>query len=394
MATDTTVFDFDTPISRYRTGSVKWDGCGKIFGRDDVLPLWIADMDFASPAAVSGKIIARAHHPVYGYNIQEASLFQACCEWLGRRHDWDIAADWLLFTPGVVPTIALTILALSAPGDGIIIQPPVYPPFFAVIKDNDRKVVENPLICRQGRYEIDFDDLEQKLADPRNKLLLFCSPHNPVGRVWSRAELTRLYALCQEYRITVLADEIHSDVVYAGHTHTVLAALGTPADNPVVTFMAASKTFNIAGLNFSFAVVPDKRKRALIAAWLAKLHLQRNNIFGALATEVAYSEGEAWLNALLDYLTGNAAALADFVATRMPAVKMVKPEGTYMAWLDFRAYFPDARELTRFLVQEAKVGLNSGQDFGRQGAGFARLNFATPRCVLQEALARIARALP
>jgi cystathionine beta-lyase len=393
MTNNTTTFDFDKIIPRQGTGSRKWDALDTVFGSEEVLPLWIADMDFASPEAVTAAIIERAQHPIYAYNIQEQSLYQAFSEWVKRHHAWEIEKDWILLAPGVVPSIILSIFALSEPGDGIIIQPPVYPPFFASIKDNGREVVENPLICSNGRYEIDFDDLEQKLANPQNKLLLFCSPHNPVGRVWNREELVRVYELCQTYKVDVLADEIHCDLVYKDHKHTVFASLGTPVCQQSVTFMAASKTFNIAGLNFSFIVVPCKRRRALIDGWLTKLHIRRNNLFGGLATEAAYRQGDAWLAALLAYLEENADTLSEFVQTRLPEVKVVRAEGTYLAWLDFRTYFKQAKELENFLVQKAKVGLNSGKNFGIQGEGFARINFATQRSVLLEALTRIEKAL-
>jgi len=393
MTNSDTTFDFDKIISRRHTGCSKWDALGQVFGSEDVLPLWVADMDFSSPVAVSNTIIERANHPIYAYNTQEESLYQSFIQWVKRRHNWEIEKDWILLAPGVVPSIILSIFALSQPGNGIIIQSPVYTPFFASIKDNDREVIENPLISKNGRYEIDFDDLEQKLANPNNKLLLLCSPHNPVGRVWSRAELTKIYELCQRYEVDVLSDEIHSDLVYEGHKHTVFASLGTPVCKQSVTFMAASKTFNVAGLNFSFIVVPCKRRRALIEAWFNKLHLRRGNLFGVLATEVAYNQGDAWLNALLPYLEKNADALVEFVQTRLPAVKVVKPEGTYLAWLDFRAYFTDAKELENFLVYKAKVGLNAGKNFGSQGEGFARINLATQRSVLLEALTRIEQAL-
>jgi cystathionine beta-lyase len=393
MTNNNTTFDFDKIIPRQGTGSRKWDALDTVFGSEEVLPLWIADMDFASPEAVTATIIERAKHPIYAYNIQDESLYQAFSEWVKRHHAWEIEKDWILLAPGVVPSIILSIFALSEPGDGIIIQPPVYPPFFASIKDNGREVVENPLICTNGRYEIDFEDLEQKLANPQNKLLLFCSPHNPVGRVWSREELVRVYDLCQTYKVDVLSDEIHCDLVYKDHKHTVFASLGTPVCQQSVTFMAASKTFNIAGLNFSFIVVPCKRRRALIDGWITKLHIRRNNLFGGLASEAAYRQGDAWLTALLAYLEKNADTLIEFVQTRLPDVKVVRAEGTYLAWLDFRAYFKQAKELENFLVQKAKVGLNSGKNFGIQGEGFARINFATQRIVLLEALTRIEKAL-
>lgn len=393
MGDSSALFDFDQIITRKGTGSRKWDDVGTVFGSEEVLPLWIADMDFASPKAVAAKIAERAGHSIYAYNAHEEAFNQAIVDWVKRRHHWDIEKEWIIQAPGVVPSIILSILALSESGDGIIIQPPVYPPFFASIKDNNRIIVENPLISNAGRYEIDFGDLEQKLANPNNKLLLLCNPHNPVGRVWSRDELTKVYNLCQKYEVDVLSDEIHSDLVYSGHKHTVFASLGTPVCQQSVTFMAASKTFNVAGLNTSFIIAPCMRRRGLIEAEFNRLHLRRNNLFGVLATQTAYQAGEAWLDALLVYLEKNADELVEFIGTKLPNVKVVKPEGTYLAWLDFRAYFKDAKELNTFLVEKAKVGLNSGESFGSQGEGFARINFATQRSVLLEAVARIENAI-
>jgi len=393
MVNNKTIFNFDTIIPRQGTGSSKWDAVEKVFGSRDVLPLWVADMDFATPAAVTARLLERAQHPIYAYNTQEEPLYQSFIDWVKHRHNWEIEKDWILLAPGVVPSIILSILALSEAGDGVIIQPPVYPPFFASIKDNDRKIVENPLVVKNGHYEIDFDDLEQKVADPHNKLLLFCSPHNPVGRVWSKAELEKIYELCQKHQVDILSDEIHNDLVYGEPKHIVFASLSTQAAKQSVTFMAASKTFNIAGLNFSFIVVPCKRRRALISSWFTKLHINRNNLFGAVATETAYREGEAWLDSLLQYLEGNADTVVEFVRNRLPGVKVVKPEGTFLAWLDFRDYFTNAKELEEFLVYKARVGLNPGKNFGSQGEGFTRLNFATQRSVLLEGLTRIEKAL-
>lgn len=393
MTKQNITFDFDKIIPRQGTGSSKWDAVKNVFGSEDLLPLWVADMDFPSPEGVIKKLNQRASHPVYGYNTQEASLYQSIIDWAKRRHGWEIEKEWILAAPGVVPSIVLSLLALSEPGDGVIIQPPVYPPFFASITDNEREVVENPLILKDGRYEIDFKDLEEKLSNPKNKLLLLCSPHNPVGRVWTKEELRKIYDLCQQYKVDVLSDEIHNDVVFGGHKHTVFASLGAPVCKQSVTFMAASKTFNIAGLNFSYIIVPCPRRRALIQKEINRLHINRNNLFGVLATEAAYQEGETWLDALLPYIEKNADTLVQFVETRLAGVKVHKPEGTYLAWLDFREYFTNVKELEHFLVYTAKVGLNPGKNFGKQGEGFARINLATQRSVLLEALERIEKAL-
>lgn len=388
MATTKNAFDFDTVVSRQGTGSLKWEKYSK-----DVLPLWVADMDFACPEAVSRKMVERASHPMYGYNTQDPALMESIVAWVRRRHSWDIQPEWIVLAPGVVTSVIVAILALSQQGEGVIIQPPVYHPFFSIIRDNEREVAENPLLFTNDRYEIDFSHLEQTLANRTNKLLLLCSPHNPVGRVWTRSELTRVYQLCQQYEVDVLSDEIHCDVVFSRHKHTVLASLSTPAPERCITFMSASKTFNLPGLNCSFMVIPCPRRRALIDGWLNRLHIRRNNLFGVLATEAAFRNGDNWLEALLSYLEGNADTLVDFVRTRLPGVNVAKPEGTYLAWLDFRKRFTSATELDDFLLQKAKVGLNRGITFGRQGEGFTRLNFAVPRSQLLEALIRIEQAM-
>ena len=385
-------FDFDEVLERKGTGSRKWDGVVEVFG-EEVLPLWIADMDFASPAAITDALRRRVEHPVYAYNTQEESLYQAVVDWNRRRHGWQLERDWLLFTPGVVPGLTLAVYSLTQEGDGVIIQPPVYPPFFELIKDNGRRVVENPLLQINGRYEMDFADLEKKMAEANNKVLLLCSPHNPTGRVWSRDELSRVLALAQRYQVTVLSDEIHSDIVYKGHRHIPLASLAGERSDNIVTFMAASKTFNVAGLNLSYLVCSCPEKRKLLDSWLGRLHLRRNNLFGVLATEAAYRQGEEWLGGLLEYLDGNAQMVQTFLAEKLPDVAMVKPEGTYLLWLDFRRCIPIGAELERFLVEKCKVGLNGGRSFGSQGNGFARLNIATSRTVLREALERIENGL-
>ncbi|MGA2991983.1 MAG: MalY/PatB family protein [Candidatus Korobacteraceae bacterium] len=381
-------FDFDTIIPRQGTGSLKWEKY-----EPDVLPLWVADMDFACPEAVSRALVERAAHPIYGYNTQSPALMESIVQWVKRRHHWEIEPEWILLSPGVINSIILSILALSQPGDGVIIQTPIYHPFFPVIRDNEREVAENPLILNNGRYEIDFDQLERTLAGRKNKLLLLCSPHNPVGRVWSRDELKTISELCQKYEVDVLSDEIHCDLVYAGHKHTPFATVASPDSEQCVTFMSASKTFNLPGLNCSYMIIPCRRRRALIDSWLNRLHLRRSNLFGVLATEAAFRHGEKWLDALLPYLNRNAETMADFVRTRLPGVNVIRPEGTYLAWLDFRKHFTSATELDEFLVHKAKVGLNRGTMYGRQGEGFARLNFATPRARLLEALTRIEKAL-
>lgn len=385
-------FDFDTPISRQNTGCCKWDDLQQVFGRTDVLPLWVADMDFSAPPGVTAALKARLEHPVYGYHTREKPLFESVANWEKKRHGWQVELEWLMNAPGVVPSISAAILAFTEPGDEIIIQPPVYPPFSACVKNNNRRLVENPLIEDSGRYTPDLEDLKRKIT-PRTKLLILCSPHNPVGRVWTRDELLTLNEICLNHGVTVISDEIHCDLAFSGHRHIPTAALGEAIARNTVAMISPSKTFNIAGTYTSFVVIPDAGKRRKFAQTIEALKIGAGNLFGIIAAEAAYRTGEAWLDELLPYLEANAGYLAEYVRQNLPGVKVVKPEGTYLAWLDFRGVSGDPAYLQGLLLNRAKVGLNDGAAYGHGGAGFARLNFACSRSLLQEGLVRIEQAL-
>ncbi|MDR7869027.1 MAG: PatB family C-S lyase [Sporomusaceae bacterium] len=385
-------YDFDAIIERRGTGCEKWDELVEIFGTDEVLPFWVADMDFAAAPGILAAVRAKAAHPVYGYHAKEESFFQAAMDWERRRHGWTIGRDWIVNTPGVVSSLGAAVLALTDPGDKIVIQPPVYPPFFSCVTRNGRQVVENPLRERGGRWEMDLADLENKLG-PDVKMFVLCSPHNPVGRVWTKEELLAIGEVCLRHDITIVADEIHCDLMFRGHRHIPFATLGPALAARTVTFFSPSKTFNIAGTYTSLAVVSDQERRAKYCALLAGLGISSGNLFGLAAAEAAFKTGEDWLDSLLPYLETNADLLAEFVGREMPGVKVTKPEGTYLAWLDFRGRFAAHGELKKFLVAEAKVGLNDGLSFGRQGECFARFNFACPRALMLEGLSRIAAAL-
>ncbi|MZP30677.1 putative C-S lyase [Heliobacterium undosum] len=383
---------FDERIERRRTNCLKWDALRDAFGQEDLLPLWVADMDFPSPPAVIEVLQEKAAHRVYGYHVRSESFFESVVEWFGRRHGWAIEREWIALTPGVVPSICLAIQAFTAPGDGVVIQSPVYPPFFRCVNENGRRLVENPLRQVDGCYEIDFDDLAAKLDDGV-RMLVLCSPHNPVGRVWTEAELRRINELCRERDIIVLSDEIHCDLVFRGHRHIPFAALGADAAARTVTCVAPSKTFNIAGLNTSFVIISDGGLRRRFRKHMAALSLGEGNLFGVAASEAAYRHGDAWLDALLPYLEDNADYFVRYVRERLPELQVVKPEGTYLGWLDCRSLGLAPAELKRFFVEKAKVGLNDGLTFGRPGAGFARINFGCPQAVLAEGMQRIEAAL-
>jgi cystathionine beta-lyase len=385
-------YDFDTILSRRGTGSMKWDELDSRFGADNILPLWVADMDFAVAPGIAAAVQAKARLPVYGYHTKEDSFFQAAIAWQRRRHGWELERRWLINTPGVVTSLGAAVLALTDPGDRIVIQPPVYPPFFTCVTKNGRQLVENPLQATDGYYRMNLDELEGQLKTGV-KMLILCSPHNPAGRVWTRAELQSLGNLCLRYGVTVLADEIHSDLILAGHCHIPAATLSPEIAANTVTFLSPSKTFNIAGTYTSLVALPDPVKHAKYRAVTEALDISAGNMFGLAAAEAAYLTGEDWLDELLPYLEANADFLVGYVKKHMPGVKVRKPEGTYLAWLDFRELFANHAELKSFLVDKAKVGLNDGLAFGEPGRGFARLNFACPRAVLAEGLDRIAAAL-
>lgn len=383
---------FDEVIDRRNSRCRKWDNVEEVFGTHDILPLWIADMDFAAPPGVVDAINRAARHRIYGYHTRPQSFYQAAVDWVGRRHGWQVKLEWVINAPGVVPSIIAAILALTDPGDEVIIQPPVYPPFFSCVTKNGRQLVENPLRCADGRYEMDFDDLERKISS-KTRMLILCSPHNPVGRVWTQAELTRLNEICLQHDIMVLADEIHSDLVFKGHKHIPVAALHDDAQRNTVTCISPSKTFNIAGFYTSYVIIADQSKRKKFLRVLEALEISQGNSFGVIAAEAAYRTGEGWLEDLLPYLEANADFMADYIAENIPGISMSKPEGTYLGWLDCRGLTIDSRDLKEFFVRKAKVGLNDGRTFGVQGEGFVRLNFGCPRSTLAEGLERIRQAV-
>ncbi|MDP1896249.1 MAG: pyridoxal phosphate-dependent aminotransferase [Sulfurimicrobium sp.] len=384
-------FDFDRKIDRNGTASVKHDGRENYFGTADVLPMWVADMDFAAPEAVSRALAARAAHPVYGYTFYPDSLYQALIDWLKKRHGWQVERDWIIMVPGVVPSLHAAAMAFAAPGEAVVVQPPVYFPFFSAVTDTGRKLVLNPLRLENGRYTIDFEHLE-RCATEGARLLLLCSPHNPVGRVWRPEELREILRVARRHGMTVLSDEIHADLVYPGQRHTALATLAEDGDR-LVTAIAPSKTFNIPGLGLSCLIAPDPAQRGALRKVFATLAIGHSNPFSIAAFEAAYREGEAWLDALLLYLRDNRDFVAAYLAEHLPAIELIQPEGTYLLWLDCRGLGMNDAELKEFFVNKARVGMNPGTVFGAGGSGFMRLNIGAPRQVLAEALARIRQAI-
>ncbi|MEE3169110.1 MAG: PatB family C-S lyase [Pseudomonadota bacterium] len=391
---------FDVPVSREHTCSVKFDARKAVFGRDDVIPVWVADMDFAAPEAVTRALQERASHPVYGYTLFPDSLYQSMIDWFADRHGWRIEREWILMAPGVVPSLNAACMAYAAPGEGVIIQPPVYPPFFSSVRHSGREVIENPLVPddeRAGHYRMDLDHLEACAARPDARILLLCSPHNPVGRVWSENELRAVLAIARRHELVVISDEIHCDLTFPDKPgHTVLANLAGPGD-ALITAVAPSKSFNMPGLGLSALVIADPERRKAMKSVFESMHLPQCNPFSIAGFEAGYRHGGPWLDRLMDYLQGNRDFIAQAVAERLPGIRVAVPEGTYLMWLDCRELCRDRdlddAGLKRFFVRDAGVGMNPGLSFGEQGSGFMRLNIGCPRSVLEQVVGRIEAAL-
>ncbi|OUR64773.1 aminotransferase [Methylophaga sp. 42_25_T18] len=381
--------NFDRMIQREQTGSLKHDGRKGYFGKDDVIPLWVADMDFAAPEAVTQALISRAEHPVYGYTLYPDSMFEAMQSWFQQRHNWQIDRRSIVMCPGVVPSLYAVIQGLTKPGDKVIIQPPVYHPFFTTITKSERELVLNPLQLKDGVYQMDLVHFEQCAADGA-KLLLLCSPHNPAGRVWQQDELESLLAIAAKYNVTIVSDEIHADLVYPNEQHIPLAAIA--GDVSVVSTVSPSKSFNIPGLGLSAMVINDPEQRRLINGVFESWHISAANPFSISAFEAAYSSGAEWLDQLMIYLDETRNQVVDFVKNNVPAIKVMPSQGTYLLWIDCQELGLADDELRHFFINDAKVGMNPGVTFGEIGSGFMRMNIAAPRQVIMEACQRIADA--
>jgi cystathionine beta-lyase len=383
-------FDFDRVIPREGTSALKYDGRTAYFGTSDVQPLWVADMDFAAPEAVTHALIARATHPIYGYTLPPESVYDALIGWMKKRHAWVIEREWIVLVPGVVPSLNAVAMALTEPDEGVIVQPPVYFPFFSAATKTGRRLVQNPLKLDNGRYSIDFEHLEQCAQEAR--LLLLCSPHNPVGRVWQREELTQVLDIARRHDLTILADEIHADLIYPEYRHHALATLTDDTAN-IVTAVAPSKTFNIPGLGLSALIIPDSARRSRINQVLDMVHMTAGNPFSLTAFEAAYREGAPWLESLMAYLQKTRDEAARYIELELPRIKLIPAEGTYLLWLDCRELGMRDDELKRFMIHEAGLGLSPGIAFGMGGSGFMRMNIGAPRSLVMEALEKLKAAL-
>lgn len=384
-------YDFNRVIDRRNTRSYKWDQSEKLFGDKDILPLWVADMDFESPPMVQEAIMRRVQEGIYGYSVASSSYKEAITSWYRRRHHWDIQTEWITDSPGIVTSLSLSVELFTKPGDQVILQSPVYYPFYDVIKMNDRQVAINPLLLEDGRYVMDYDQLEELMIGGA-KLLLLCSPHNPGGRVWEREELLRLGELCLRHGVTVISDEIHCDLALPGHKHIPFASLSEELSNITLTTLAATKTFNLPGLQTSYIVTSNPALKRKFEYKLKALSLHMSSFFAPEAVEAAYNEGDEWLDELLQHIAGNAEYAIGYLAEHLPQVKAMAPQATYLLWLDCRALGLDAEGLKKLMYREAKVAFNEGSVFGTEGQGHLRINLACPRSVLTEALQRFSKA--
>ena len=385
-------YDFDTPIDRTHTWSIKHDFKKENGKADDILPLWVADMDFRSPDSVVEALKKAVDHGIFGYSRADESYFDAVAAWYQKRHHLTLQPEWMTCTPGIVFALSIAVRAFTQEGDAALIQPPVYHPFSRAILRNKRTLVENPLVLKDGHYEMDLEDLEQKVLDEHVKLMILCNPHNPVGRVWTREELTALADICLRHHVYVISDEIHGDFVWQGHEQTPYASISEEACLHSMMCTAPSKTFNLAGMATSNLFIPDPEMRRKFRSELLDVGQENMNRLGLFACRAAYEGGGEWLDQLIGYLAGNLALVRDFCKNRVPQIQLVEPEGTYLAWLDCRELGMTDDELMAFFSDDAKVWLDPGTHSGEQGSGFMRFNLGSSRSVIAQALDQIEAA--
>ncbi len=399
-------FDFDTEVNKFGINSIKWefmfdadhnvthgDHAHPKHGDKRLLPLWVADMDFRVPPPVIEAVVERAKRGVFGYCMPTDSYYEAVINWFARHYGRSIQKEWIVMTPGVVPALNLMIQTYTQPGDKIIIQRPVYHPFTFAIENNGREVVSNSLVLQDGRYHMDFDDLAAKAADPDVKMIILCSPHNPIGRVWNREELTCLGEICLDNDVLVVSDEIHCDLIYKDVTFTSFANISERFAQNSLVCTAPSKTFNLAGLKLSNIIIPNEELRAQLTKTIECTGLMGTNTFGVVAAEAAYNFGEDWLTAVMAYIEGNYNFMRDYLAEHLPQLHLMPAEGTYLVWLDCRALELTPEERKKLIFEDARLYLDEGEMFGPEGEGFERINLACPRSLLAEALERLATVI-
>lgn len=386
--------DFDKVIERKDTDCLKYDFAVRRGRPEGVLPLWVADMDFKTSERILDAIKARVEHGIFGYTESREKYFEAVSEWMKERHDWEVQRNWLVKTPGVVFALAMAVKAYSGVGDAVLIQQPVYYPFTEVIEDNDRVVVSNDLVLGEdGKYHIDFEDFERKIVENHISLFLFCSPHNPVSRVWTKDELIRLGEICLKHHVIIVSDEIHEDFVFGRRKHYVFANLKKEFADISVTCTSPAKTFNLAGLQISNIFIPNGSLRRQFKKQIAAAGYSQLNTIGLTACEAAYRYGFDWYEAMMKYIAGNIEFMKQYLREELPQLKMIEPEGTYLIWVDFRDLGLPEAELEELIVKKANLWLDSGAIFGKVGAGFERFNVACPRSVLAQALEQLKNAI-
>lgn len=388
-------YNFDQIIDRSGTNASKWEPqvLNQLFGEEDLLPFWVADMDIKVAQPIVDAIVKAAEHGIYGYSNRPEEYYQAIIDWTEKRFGWKIEKEWIDYTPGIVPAVNYAIQAFCMPGDKVVIQQPVYYPFSNAINNNGCHVVSNDLVFDGEKYNMDFEDLETKLKDPKATMMILCSPHNPVSRVWDLEDLKKVAKLCQENNVFLISDEIHNDLVYSDYKHTIFGLIGEEYLDNLMVCTAPSKTFNLAGMQSSNVIIPSPVQRQRFRRILEKNAIGGQNPLSIVSLISAYTEGEEWLEQLLEYFEGNIKFIDDYLKENLPKAKMIKPQATYLAWIDFSEYEPDSKKLEELMAKKAKVAMDGGTWFGAQGAGYMRLNFACPRELLKKGLDRIASVL-
>lgn len=386
-------YNFDETVKRKNTNSIKYDFAKEFRKPEGVLPMWVADMDFRTPPEVIEALVNTAKHGIFGYTEVKEDYYNSVKDWFSKRFGFKIENDWLVKTPGVVFSVATAVRALTNPGDRVIIQPPVYYPFREVIISNKRKVIRNPLVYKNGKYFIDYKDFEEKIITNKVKMFILCSPHNPVGRVWTKSELTRIGEICLKHKVIVVSDEIHCDFIYKGFKHTVFPSINKNFLNHTVLCTAPSKSFNLAGLQVSNIFIANKTMREKYKAQMKKQGNNQINTMGLAACTAAYSKGARWMDELNEYLQNNLNFVREFINKNLPGVKLVETEGTYLIWLDFTSFKLSEKNLDDLILNKAKIWVDNGNMFGREGNGFIRINIACPLATVKTAMGRIKRAL-
>ena len=385
-------FNFDKIIDRTNNFSAKWSEMNKNFGTNNLLPMWVADMDFLTAPCVMEALKDRLEQGIFGYTTRPSSYNESIVNWLDNRFSWKINQEWLMFSPAVITSISLLIQNLTQKNDKIMIQEPVYSPFHSIVESNERNLVISPLVkLDDGSYVMDYEDIEAKIKDV--KIFILCNPHNPVGRVWTREELTRLGEICLKHNVLVISDEIHSDIILKNHKHTPFASISKEFRENTITCMAPTKTFNFAGIQSSFLVISNPYYYEVMDKAFSILDIKRNNAFSLVATEAAYNYGEDWLYELIKYIEDNVDFAIDYIKNHIPQLKVKKPEGTYLLWVDFSNLNVDKKDLKNALINKGRIALSDGSSFGIGGDGYYRINIACPRSMVLEGLKRIEFAI-